>query len=179
MTENSPGEVDSTEELVVLDRMLKLLMPKSANRAQRESGEIIWHIIRIARHAEQRLENEAHRPQGWSWAGFRVMVNTYAMGEVEPSQLAHLIGVSRSTMTNTLNKLEAAGYIKRQKDAVNLRRRIITLTPKGEEAVQRSMPQHHQTQKDMVSGLSAKQRSDLLQLLNSLLTTLSAPQGAN
>ncbi|MGQ4601138.1 MarR family transcriptional regulator [Nocardia sp. R6R-6] len=83
---------------------------------------IVWHLIRIARHAEHRLEFEVHRPLGWTWAGFRIMANIHVLGPLEPSKLAELIEVSRPTISAALQKLERDGYVTREEHPTARRR---------------------------------------------------------
>jgi DNA-binding MarR family transcriptional regulator len=135
---------------------------------------IVWHIIRLARLVEQQVEYSVHRKLGWSWAGFRVMVNLHAVGAVEPSRLSEILSVSRPTMTSTLNKLERNGYIERQPDPNNRRQVLVSLTAKGKDAVHEAVPEQLRIEKQLVSGLSPVEQQQMLDTLNRLLESLSA-----
>ncbi|MGI9324442.1 MAG: MarR family winged helix-turn-helix transcriptional regulator [Pseudomonadales bacterium] len=172
MPKKQTDEPNAIEELEVLERMTQLLVPSEISRAEKESTEIIWHLIRLAKHAEHRLEYSVHRPLGWTWAGFRIMVNVFAMERAEPSKLSALLGVSRPTLTSALNKLEANGHITRKTDAQNRRRVFVTLTAKGRAAVKNAIPLQREIEKSLIDPLSASQRKSLLQSLNELMAGL-------
>ncbi len=139
---------------------------------QHLASSIVWHLIRLAHHAEQRLELEVHRPRGWSWAGFRIMVNTLALGSSEPSQLADILGVTRPTVTSNLDRLERDGLLVRETDPTNRRRTKIFLTAKGRAAVKGVMPAHMQVEAQYVAGISLEQQAQLGEMLHSLLRSL-------
>lgn len=166
------NEPDIAEELVAMARLDALLFEDSDGPESRSATSIIWHIIRLARHAEQRLEFEVHRPSGWSWAGFRIMVNTLALGSVEPSQLATILGVSRPTITSNLDRLESDGLLLRQSDPSNRRKVRVILSAAGEAAVRQAMPAHMAVERQLVSGMSSKERSQLDQLLRYMLESM-------
>lgn len=161
----SSDDLAPEEELEVLQRLTDLLIPAETTPASREATRVVWHIIRLARHIEQRMEYSVHRPLGWSWAGFRIMVNLYALESADPSKLAIILGVSRPTITNVLNTLESGGFIKRAPDPENRRRTIVTLTEAGCEAVRAAVPEQRLVEGEIVSSLSANERKQLVTAL--------------
>lgn len=165
------SEPDVEEELRALARLSELFL-QDVSSGDRSATRVIWHIIRLARHAEQRLEFEVHRPRGWSWAGFRIMVNTLALGTVEPSQLAAILGVSRPTVTSNLDRLERDGLLERQTDPENRRRVRVVLTDKGRAAVEQVIPVQQALEKEMLSGVPPRQRAQLEDLLHTMLESL-------
>ena len=170
-TENKPNSpIDAPnvdEELLVLERLTDLFYSKDAQG--KNASHIIWHIIRLARHSEQIIEYSVHRPLGWSWAGFRIMINLVALGPVEPSKLAAVLGVSRPTITSTLNKLERGKYVRREKDPENGRRILVHLTKHGHQLVMQAVPEQQAVEKKLVATLSRKERAMLADMLNRLL----------
>ena len=54
--------------------------------------------------------------------------------ERTPAQLAKSFHVTRGAMTNTLSKLEMAGYIHIRPDWDDARRKLVALSPAGSEA---------------------------------------------
>lgn len=165
------SEPDVDDELLALSRLSDQFL-QSADDIHRSAARIIWHVIRVARHAEQRLEYEVHRPCGWSWAGFRIMINTIALGTVEPGQLATILGVSRPTITSNLDKLERDGFLVRKPAPSDGRSVLVELTERGREAVGRAMPHHGDVESEMVKALDADQRATLENLLHIMLKSL-------
>ena len=162
------SEPNVEEELKALAR-LSNAFTKGRGSEARSASRIIWHIIRLARHAEQRLEFEVHRPLGWSWAGFRIMVNAYALDSIEPSQLADILGVARPTVTSNLDRLERDGLLVRQTDPENRRRVLVVLTDKGRAAVEQAIPLQMAIEKELTSSIPLEQRDGLEKMLNIML----------
>jgi len=165
------GEPNVEEELLALSRLSDHFL-RGVDDSDRSASRIVWHIIRLARHAEQRLEFDVHRPRGWRWAGFRIMINTLALGSVEPSQLASILGVSRPTVTSNLDKLERDGFLTRTPDPTNGRSVRVTLTDRGRLAVEEVMPLHGAVERQLVAGLEPKRRAELEHLLHLMLESL-------
>lgn len=165
------SEPNIDEELLALDRLSGQFL-QDVNADDRSASRIIWHLIRLAHHAEQRLEFLVHRPLGWSWPGFRILVNTLALETVEPNQLASILGVTRPTVTSNLDRLERDGLLVRRVDPENRRRVRVQLTDKGRAAVEQAMPVHMAVEKELVADLLPKQRAQLEKLLQEMLESL-------
>ncbi|HKT72353.1 MAG TPA: MarR family transcriptional regulator [Steroidobacteraceae bacterium] len=162
------SEPNVEQELKALARLSKTFT-KGLGSDERSASRIIWHIIRLARHAEQRLEFEVHRPLGWSWAGFRIMVNAYALDSIEPSQLAAILGVARPTVTSNLDRLERDGLLVRQTDPDNRRRVLVVLTNKGRAAVEQAIPLQIAVETELLNCVPSGQRPRLEKMLNVML----------
>lgn len=86
---------------------------------------------------EQILRNRLSKimPNGMEISHFSVL-NHLAWRDVErtPAQLAETFNVTRGAMTNTLSKLEWAGYIHIRPDWDDARRKIVNISPAGKMA---------------------------------------------
>ncbi len=86
---------------------------------------------------DQLVTNRLERvlPQGLSHAQFGVLTHFARRGGQEsPAQLAKAFQVTKGAMTNTLQRLEAQGFIRIEADAADGRRKQVSITPKGLEA---------------------------------------------
>lgn len=146
----------------------KHLLSHPASEDEKTSASIVWHMIRIARSMETRLEFDVHRPQGWTWPGFRIMANIYVLGPQEPGQLADILHVTRPTITTAIARLERDGYALRQPHPTSRSRLLVELTDAGRTAVEQIAEPHHQTELDLVATLSTKERRQLERLLEKL-----------
>jgi DNA-binding PadR family transcriptional regulator len=81
--------------------------------------------------------------------------------------------LSSGAMTNRLDGLEEMGLIRRLPDPNDRRGRLVELTPKGRELVDKAVVEHLSNEEDLLSGLSAAERDKLADLLRKLL--LSEP----
>ncbi|CUK09120.1 MarR family transcriptional regulator [Shimia thalassica] len=74
-------------------------------------------------------------PKGMELSHFSVLNHLAPAGaERSPAQLAKAFHVTRGAMTNTLNKLELAGYIHIRPDWDDARRKIVGISPAGRQA---------------------------------------------
>lgn len=87
--------------------------------------------------ADQMLRNRLSRmlPRGMELSHFSVL-NHLARFKQErtPAQLARAFHVTRGAMTNTLNKLEIAGYVHIRPDWDDARSKLVTISPAGVQA---------------------------------------------
>ncbi|MDW3223729.1 MAG: MarR family winged helix-turn-helix transcriptional regulator [Paracoccaceae bacterium] len=74
-------------------------------------------------------------PKGMEISHFSVL-NHLARNAVErtPAQLAETFNVTRGAMTNTLSKLEWAGYVHIRPDWDDARRKMVAISPAGRHA---------------------------------------------
>lgn len=86
---------------------------------------------------DQILRNRLSKvlPKGMEISHFSVL-NHLAWRDVErsPAQLAETFHVTRGAMTNTLTKLEWAGYVHIRPDWDDARRKMVTISPAGRQA---------------------------------------------
>lgn len=87
--------------------------------------------------ADQLLRSRLGRmlPKGMEISHFSVLNQlVFVSDERTPAQLAERFHVTRGAMTNTLNKLEWAGYIHIRPDWDDARRKMIAISPAGRRA---------------------------------------------
>ena len=73
-------------------------------------------------------------PKGMELSHFMVLGNLDRMGEKTPAQLAKTFNVTKGAMTNTLSKLEVAGYIHIRPDWDDARRKLVSISTAGRTA---------------------------------------------
>jgi DNA-binding MarR family transcriptional regulator len=74
-------------------------------------------------------------PKGMEISHFSVLNHLAGTGvERTPAQLAKAFHVTRGAMTNTLSKLEVAGYIHIRPDWDDARRKMVAISPAGRRA---------------------------------------------
>ena len=74
-------------------------------------------------------------PKGMEISHFSVLNHLAWQGEESsPARLAERFGVTRGAMTNTLAKLEWAGYVHIRPDWDDARRKMVAISPAGRQA---------------------------------------------
>lgn len=87
--------------------------------------------------ADQLLRNRLGRvlPKGMEISHFSVLNHLASVAdERTPAQLADVFHVTRGAMTNTLTKLEWAGYVHIRPDWDDARRKMVAISPAGRQA---------------------------------------------
>jgi DNA-binding MarR family transcriptional regulator len=80
-------------------------------------------------------------------------------------ELGSAMGIDPSTMVSLIDELEAAGLAKRQPHPKDRRAREVVLTAKGRRLRERGRQMASQVEDEVLGGLSAAERRDLLKLL--------------
>jgi MarR family transcriptional regulator, transcriptional regulator for hemolysin len=88
-------------------------------------------------------------------------------------ELGTAMGIDRSTMVSLIDQLESAGVAKRRPSATDRRAREIAITPKGRRLLERSRGLLSEAEDEVLAGLTAEERTELLMLLRRALE--SAP----
>jgi DNA-binding MarR family transcriptional regulator len=88
-------------------------------------------------------------------------------------ELGAALGIDRSTMVALVDQLEGAGLAKRRPSPKDRRAREVAITPKGRRLLQRARDLISATEDEVLAGLTAQERADLMRLLRRALE--SAP----
>jgi len=122
--------------------------------------------------------------------GFEVMLSTHGLSQgrfltlmvmnriptevANPSQLAHRVGVTRSTMTGLLDGLHRDGLIARTPHDEDRRRLCVRLTPKGRNALESMLPDYYRRAAELMTNLTDDERRQLVRLLDKVNLGLPA-----
>jgi DNA-binding MarR family transcriptional regulator len=84
--------------------------------------------------------------------------------------LAGQVAFDAATSGSVIGRLEAKGWIRREPDAVDRRRKLLWVTPDGERAAQQMKRLVARVQTRILSPLSAQERGQLVGLLGKLVS---------
>jgi DNA-binding MarR family transcriptional regulator len=89
-------------------------------------------------------------------------------------EIASAMAIDPSTLVSLVDELEGAGLATRRPHAKDRRAREVAITPKGRRMLERARRMALQVEDEVLQGLTATERRDLLTLLRRALE--SAPQ---
>ena len=108
---------------------------------------------------------------GASDAQFMTLLEVH--GPLTPGQLAELTGLRTGTVTGVLDRLEGAGFIRRDRDP-NDRRKVIV--SRNEEEIARRVSPHYAPQAEGMIGLLREYDDEQLALIADFLTRVNRPR---
>ncbi len=90
-----------------------------------------------------------------------------------PGQLAARLGVRPPTITKTINRLQAQGFLDKRASEEDARQAHISLTDAGREAIRAIEKSVKKTEKQALKGLDKKEQKQLYKLLARIEANLS------
>ena len=127
--------------------------------------------------ADQLLRNRLSKvlPKGMEISHFSVLNHlAFVADERTPAQLAKVFHVTRGAMTNTLSKLEWAGYIHIRPDWDDARRKMVSISPAGRRARDQAIAQVAPVINRMVSHVGTDKVRGAIPVLRDLRRKLEA-----
>ena len=98
----------------------------------------------------------------------RVLSLLRARGPLTQQEILEEMGVRPGSLSELLHKLEARGYIQKEKSAADKRNYNVSLTPDGAAALEEMQAQYGAAMSDLLSGLTGEEREQLAALLEKL-----------
>ena len=125
------------------------------------------------------LQREVHLAQRATFArfgldapSFDVLAALRRAGEpyqLTPTALMRTALVTSGAITQRLDRLEAWGLITRRRSDADGRAVVVTLTAAGRAALDAALPDHLETERELLDGLSEAEQQQLAGLLRRLL----------
>jgi DNA-binding MarR family transcriptional regulator len=155
------------------------MAPDSIDRIKARTGrkaddgaavEVIGRLFRLTGHLD-RLLGELFARHGLTRGEFGVLSALTHAPEpsLTPGRLAAELICSSGAMTNRLDRLEADGLIVRAPDPEDRRGTRISITKAGRLRVQAAAAERDRLDPELIPGLSAAERRELVKLLRKVL----------
>jgi DNA-binding MarR family transcriptional regulator len=125
---------------------------------------VCFNLRRASRMVTQ-LFDEVLRPSGLRITQFTLMVAVRLRGSAPIQALADILGTDRTTLTRNLKGLEEAGMVS-SSAGTDRRSRLVSLTPKGEQALDETLPLWRQAQQRAVESLGEERLGSLMPVLH-------------
>lgn len=113
-------------------------------------------------------------PKGMELSHFSVLNHlAYSGNEKSPAQLAKTFHLTRGAMTNTLSKLEWAGYVHIRPDWDDARRKMVSISPAGRAARDAALAAMSPIFSELVKSIGEEKIRAALPVLRELRLLLS------
>jgi len=180
-----PGtEADSAAGLlpvpVLRDEVDELV---AAWRAQRpdldvEPLQVLSRISRLARHLDiaRRGAFADHGLESWEFDVLSALRRQGPPFQLTPGALLRATLVTSGTMTNRIDRLAAAGLVRREPDPRDKRGVLVILTGQGQERVDAALADLLHRERALLAGLDTAERGQLAELMRILLVPFDAAE---
>lgn len=129
--------------------------------------KLIGRLLRLVKVVEA-AQLRCHGDFGLGQGEFDVLATLRRAGAphcLTPSQLFQSILLSSGAMTNRLDRLERKGLIERRHSEEDRRSVEVRLTGAGLQLIDRALPAHLRTMRELLEGVGGRERDQLEQLL--------------
>lgn len=135
-------------------------------------GELLrspsFQLERLRRRTRTIVES-ALGAEGFNLREFWVLTYLVDGDAASQAELGEIVGIDRSDMVRLVDSLEKRGLAKREKDARDRRRQIISVTKKGTKAQQSLAPVVQSAEDDALDESTSKQLKHLKKLAKSII----------
>jgi DNA-binding MarR family transcriptional regulator len=135
---------------------------------RRLRGRVAWLVGRASLQA-QRLIQERFAGHDVRKQHYGVLASLADLGPASQGPLADRLCLDRSDLVTFLDELEARRLVVRTADPTDRRRKIVEITPAGEELLAGLDELVFAADDELLAGLSAEERATLVRLLQRIL----------
>jgi DNA-binding MarR family transcriptional regulator len=138
---------------------------------------IIARISQLSRFFEREIDRTLSE-FGLTESQFGVLAALRRAGRpyrLSPTKLYNSLLITSGAMTNRLERLAAAGLVRRVRDPEDGRSLLVELTPKGRRLVERSVQAHYAREAELIEALGQRDRENLVRGLRRLLRQFEHP----
>src|SRR3984885_2640072 len=141
-----------------------------------EPLHVLSRVSRLARHLDiaRRSAFAAHGLESWEFDVLSALRRAGPPFQLTPGALLRATLVTSGTMTNRIDRLAAAGLVRREPDPRDRRGVLVTLSERGEAAVDAALTDLLNREQSLLAGLDAGELGTLASLLRTLLAPFDA-----
>ncbi len=141
-----------------------------------EPLQVLSRVSRLARHLDRarRASFAEHGLETWEFDVLTALRRAGEPYEMSPGALLRATLVTSGTMTNRIDRLAAAGLVRRRPDPEDRRGVLVSLTDAGRTRVDDAFADLLRRERDLLSGLGKREQQALSGLLRTLLVPFDA-----
>lgn len=110
---------------------------------------------------------------GLSTAQWRLLVGTLRSGGATQARLAEKLEIEPISVSRLIDRMEQAGWVRREPDALDRRVRRVVPTPRAQETFASIKAMARDVYEEALEGLSETERTALVASLNQIIDNLS------
>ena len=129
----------------------------------------VGHLLKLAMSSVTRMADQAVAPLGLTAMQWRPLVILRYRETNTPAELARLVTVDTGAMTRTLDRLEAKGFLTRQRCLEDRRVVLLALTPSGHDVAAKILPAVAATLNSHLKGFSTSEVDQLIGYLQRII----------
>ncbi len=135
--------------------------------------EVIGRVSRLSRLIDRRLAENFARfgLEDWMYDVLATLRRSGEPYELHAGDLMRQSMVTTGAITNRIDRLEQRGLVERAASS-DRRKVIVRLTKQGFDTIERVVDPHMATEREILAGLTERERHDLARLLRSTLLHL-------
>ncbi|MEE8600648.1 MarR family winged helix-turn-helix transcriptional regulator [Euzebya tangerina] len=135
---------------------------------------VFGRLGRLARVVQARLDQvfAAHDLEGWEFDVLATLMRSGEPHRLSAGDLHDAMMITSGTMTNRINRLEARGLVRRERNPDDGRQVLVALTAEGRRTVDAALVDHARNERDLLAGLTPEEQADLASLLRRLGTSI-------
>ena len=122
----------------------------------------------IFMHRSMRGWNHFAKSTGLSMPQISILMQLHHKGPCGMSEVSNRFDISAAAASQLVEKLVHAGYLERAEDPTDRRAKLLTLSPKGEELIQRGTEERYHWLDDLTSKLSTVEQTKVVEALDIL-----------
>lgn len=111
------------------------------------------------------------RSTGLSMPQFSMMMQMYHRGACGMSEVSERFEITPAAASQLVDKLVQSGFIMRQEDPNDRRAKLLDLTQKGRELIERGIEERYRWVGEMEAKLTAEERAQISQALDIMTRT--------
>ncbi len=135
---------------------------------------LFMHLGYLARRL-QHFHDAVLRPHGRTLTEYQVLATLRMNGPQTPTHLNGLLMLTRAGMTNTVDRLESAGLVRRGADGADGRSIRIRLTAQGTRLSEKLLLAEREAQQELLSAVGRDDRRAIDRAIATLIEAFDAP----
>ncbi|MEV8635979.1 MarR family transcriptional regulator [Streptosporangium sp. NPDC051023] len=141
-----------------------------------EPLQVLSRVSRLARHLDRarRAAFAEHDLETWEFDVLTALRRSGEPYELSPGALLRATLVTSGTMTNRIDRLAAAGLVRRRPDPEDRRGVLVSLTEAGRVRVDGAFADLLRRERELLAGLGKHEQQALSDLLRTLLVPFDA-----